>query len=125
MPKILVAEDDFYLRDLYAELLKTEGFEVETAADGPEAFIKLKEGGFDLVLLDIMLPKIDGLQLLKKLKADPPQKENKVVVFLTNVGKDEAIKEGFKLGAAGYLLKGQLTPDQVITEVKNYLSKVS
>jgi len=125
MPKILVAEDDFYLRDLYAELLKTEGFKVDVAADGPEAFTKLKEGGFDLVLLDIMLPKISGLQLLKKLKADPPLKENKIVVFLTNLGTEDVIKEGFKLGAVGYLIKSQLTPDQIVVEVKNYLAKVS
>lgn len=125
MTKILVAEDDFYLRDLYCELLKGEGFEVDMASDGPEAFTKLKEGGFDLVLLDIMLPKISGLELLKKLKADPPLKENKIVVFLTNLGTEDAIKEGFKLGGAGYLIKSQLTPDQVVTEVKNYLAKTT
>lgn len=124
MTKILVAEDDFYLRDLYSELLRAEGFEVEQAADGPEAFIKLKEGGFDLVLLDIMLPKLSGLELLKKLQADPPLTENKIVVFLTNLGTEAAIKEGFKLGAAGYLIKSQLTPDQMVTEVKNYLAKL-
>lgn len=125
MPKILVAEDDFYLRELYSELLKGEGFEVGQASDGPEAFIKLKSGGWDLVLLDIMLPKLSGLDLLKKLQADPPLKKNGIIVFLTNLGKDETIKEGFKLGASGYLIKNQLTPEQVIAEVKNYLAKTS
>lgn len=124
MPKILVAEDDMYLRELYSELLAEEGFEVDSASDGPEAFTKMKSGGWDLVLLDIMLPKLTGLEVLKKLKIDPPLTKNGAVVFLTNLGTEDVIKEGFSLGGTGYLIKSQLTPDQVLTEVKNTLAKI-
>lgn len=121
--KILVVEDDLFLRDLYCELLRDEGFYVDSASDGPEGFTKIKQGGWDLVLLDIILPKMDGLEIMRRLKEDPPKKPNGPIVFLTNLGKDEPIKEGFRLGGAGYLIKSQFTPDQVLSEIKNFLAK--
>ncbi|MDP2671250.1 MAG: response regulator [bacterium] len=121
--KILVVEDDQFLRELYDELLSGEGYEVSVAADGQEGFDKVSAGGFDLVLLDIMLPKIDGLEVLRKLKETPPKQANGPTVLLTNLGQDSIIKEGFSLGAAGYLIKSAMNPDQVLNEVKVFLSK--
>jgi CheY-like chemotaxis protein len=121
--KILVVEDDLFLRDLYCELLQDEGFYVDSASDGPEGFVKMKKGGWDLILLDIVLPKMDGLEIMRRIKNDPPKIPNGPVVFLTNLGKDEPIKEGFRLGAVGYLIKSQFTPDQVLSEIKNFLTK--
>lgn len=121
--RILVVEDDQFLRELYDELLREEGYDVDLAADGQEGLDKASVGGYDLVLLDIMLPKVDGLEVLRKLKEDPPKKANGPTVLLTNLGQDSIIKEGFTLGASGYLIKSAMNPDQVLNEVKVFLSK--
>ena len=121
--KILVIEDDQFLRELYEELLKGEGYSVELAEDGEKGLSKFLEGGYSLVLLDIMLPKIDGLEILRKAKDSKPKKENGPVVLLTNLGQDSIIKEGFSLGASGYLVKSAINPDQVLKEVKVFLNK--
>ena len=121
--RILVVEDDQFLRELYDELLREEGYEVDLASDGQEGLDKATAGGYNLVLLDIMLPKIDGLDVLRKLKAAPPKKPNGPTVLLTNLGQDSIIKEGFTLGASGYLIKSAMNPDQVLNEVKVFLNK--
>lgn len=121
--KILVVEDDEFLRELYDELLKGEGYDVSLAPDGELGLQQITAGGFDLVLLDIMLPKMDGLEILRHVKATPPKQKNGPVVLLTNLGQDSIIKEGFSLGAAGYLIKSAMNPDQVLSEVKVFLNK--
>lgn len=119
--KVLIVEDDQFLREFYQELLESEGMVVDTAPDGDTAFSKIHEGGFDLVLLDIMLPKKDGLQILKEIKVNPPAKTNGPIVVLTNIGQDAIIKNCFEAGAAGYMIKSALNPDQVLQEIHNYL----
>lgn len=122
MQKVLIIEDDQFLRELYAELLESEGLEVGTAVDGVEGLQKAKSGKYDLTLLDIMLPKKDGLSILKELN-EKQRKNLGQVVMLTNLGQDAVIKQGFELGAAGYLIKSALTPDQVLHEVRIFLGK--
>ena len=119
--KILIVEDDQFLREFYQELLQSEGFLSDVAEDGEVAFRKITEGGYDIVLLDIMLPKKDGLQILKDLKTAPPKQHNGPIVMLTNLGQDAIIKQAFDLGASGYLVKSALNPDQVLAEIRNYL----
>jgi DNA-binding response OmpR family regulator len=119
--RILIVEDDQFLREFYQELLQAEGFLADTAMDGEEGANKLHTGGYDLVLLDIMLPKKDGLQILRDNKLNPPQKANGGIVVLTNLGQDAIIKQCFELGAQGYMVKSALNPDQVLTEIHNYL----
>lgn len=121
--KILIVEDDQFLREFYQELLQAEGYSVDTAADGEIALTKIKNNQFNLVLLDIMLPKKDGLQILKDLQATPDILHKTTIVILTNLGQDAIIKNCFDLGVAGYLIKSALNPDQVLTEVKSYLAK--
>mgnify|MGYP001588346746 CR=1 FL=1 len=121
--KILIVEDDQFLREFYQELLQGEGFLVDVAADGEIALKKIQEDQFTLVLLDIMLPKKDGLQILRDLKIKPAANASVIIVALTNLGQDTVIKQAFELGAAGYLIKSALNPDQVLQEVKNYLRK--
>lgn len=121
--RILVVEDDQFLRDLYHELLTQEGYEVDLSPDGEDGLAKVSKGDYDLVLLDIMLPKIDGLEILKRLKGQPPEKPNGSIVLLTNLGQDSIIKEGFNLGASGYLIKSSMNPDQVLSEVKVFLTR--
>lgn len=122
--RILIVEDDQFLRDFYQELLQTEGYTVDVAADGEIAQIKASEGGYGLILLDIMLPKKDGLEVLRGLKAQSPKSPNGAIVILTNLGQDAIIKQSFELGASGYLVKSAMNPDQVLQEIKSYLQKM-
>lgn len=120
--KILVVEDEPALRDLYVEILKQAGFNITSASDGQEAFDLMHTGGYDLVLLDIILPKIDGLSILEKLfNESKPVTPNKHIVVLSNLGQDEAISKALTLGAHGYLLKSDYTPGQIVDQVNHYL----
>ncbi len=123
MAKILIVEDDQFLREFYEELLQGEGYIVDTAEDGAIGLSKLQNGEFDLVLLDIMLPKKDGVQILRDLQVAPPKSANIAIVVLTNLGQESLIKQCFDLGAEGYLIKSALNPDQVLTEIRSYLQK--
>ena len=81
-------------------------------------------GGYDLVLLDIMLPKMDGLKILEKLKKEtPPTLPNKAIVVLTNIDQETSVTQAISLGARGYMMKSDYTPDQVIAKIKEYLAK--
>ncbi|MBU1129957.1 response regulator [Patescibacteria group bacterium] len=120
--KILVVEDETYLRELYVDILSEEGFSVDQAANGYDGYLAILKGGYDLVLLDIMLPKIDGLEVLKKLKNGPkPKKSNGKIVVLTNLSKDTAIADSVAMGVAGYLIKSDLTPGELVENVKHFL----
>lgn len=123
--RILLVEDDKYTRELYEDLLKGEGYDVTCAEDGETGFEKAIEGGFDLILLDIIMPKKDGVSFLKLYQNSTPAKPNGKIVMLTNLNDDSMIKSCFSLGAVGYLMKSELTPDQIIKETKNYLAKAN
>ena len=123
MSRILIIEDDQFLRELYQELLETEGYHVDVAVDGEEGSKKALEGGYELLVVDIMLPKKDGLDILRDLKAKKPKNPNGKIVLLTNLGQDSVIKEGFDLGASGYLIKSSMTPDQVLHEFRALMAK--
>jgi len=120
--RILVVEDEQFLRELYIEILIDAGYNVDSASDGDEAFHKIHSGGYDLVLLDIVLPKRDGLQILKDLKKDPPVKANKAILILSNLGEEAIISEGVALGIRGHLIKSDYTPEQLLGEVKRILT---
>ena len=122
MAKILVVEDDTYIRDLYEEILKGEGYDVSVAIDGEDGVVKAREGGYDLVLLDVMMPKLNGLQVLQKLKEQAPQNPNKKIVLLTNLAQDPVVKEAMQTGASDFLLKADLNPGQLVEKVKGYLA---
>lgn len=121
--RILIIEDDQFLREFYEELLQSEGYHVESAADGDIGLQRLLEGGYDLVLLDIMLPKKDGLEILRYVQGHAPAKPNGSIVILTNLGNDAVIKQCFDLGAVGYLIKSALDPNEVLAEIHSYLLK--
>ncbi|MBI2599887.1 response regulator [Candidatus Daviesbacteria bacterium] len=118
--KILLVEDEDFIRDLYVRQLTKAGFLVKNAADGQTGLNLLKAEGFDLLLLDIMLPGMNGLQLLREFKTQNPNSPM-ITILLTNLGQEAVIKEGFELGAQAYLIKASYTPDQVVNEVRNAL----
>ncbi len=119
--KILLVEDDTYTRDIYREILEEAGFEVSVAVDGQEGLTKLKEGNYSLVLLDVMMPKMDGISVLKALKEDKSPKNGRIIL-LTNLGHDSVIKEAVSLGASDFMVKSDLNPDQLVEKVKSFLS---
>ncbi len=120
--KILVVEDDDFIRDMYYQELTRAGFFVSAAPNGEEGVKLLQQNTFDLVLLDILMPGMNGLEVLKQIKENP-QTQNLKVVLLTNLGQEITIKEGFKMGAIGYLLKASYNPDQIVQEVKNFIDQ--
>ena len=117
MKKILLVEDDTFIRDMYEETLGDSGYEVVVAVDGQEGLEKLKSDTFDLVLLDIMMPKLDGLQVLKEFDGQIPS----TVVMLTNLGQEQVIKNALGMGAAGYLIKSELDPSQIVQKVEEFV----
>lgn len=118
--KILLVEDEDFIRELYTRQLSKAGFTVKSAVDGQSGLETLKAEQFDLLLLDIMLPGMNGLQLLREFKTQNPTSPM-ITILLTNLGQEAVIKEGFELGAQAYLIKASYTPDQVVNEVKNAL----
>ncbi len=122
--RILIVEDDQFLREFYDELLSGEGYITDTAADGEIGLNKIVAGGYNLILLDIMLPKKDGTQILRDLKVTPAKTPNGPIVILTNLGQDTVIETCFNLGASGYIIKSAMNPDQILKEIKNYLANV-
>lgn len=118
--KILITEDETFIADLYSHVLQKAGFQVKTANDGQAALNTLSAEQFNLMLLDIMMPGMNGLEVLRQWKLKNPQ-STMIVLLLTNLGQDSVIKEGFELGAQGYLIKSSMTPEQVVVEVQNAL----
>lgn len=122
MTKILVAEDDKLISGSLCEALKAAGFEPTPAYDGEEAVAKVKEIKPDLLLLDIMMPKLDGISVLWELKADPEVAKTSVIV-LTNIGDTETISKIVEAGAMDYLLKSDQSVDDIIQKVKDVLNR--
>jgi DNA-binding response OmpR family regulator len=120
MAKILIVEDDRFLRELIARKLKNEGYEVSEAVDGEEGLKRIKEEKPDLILLDLILPGIDGFEVLVKAKEDPTTAQIPVII-LSNLGQREEIEKGLKLGAIDYLIKAHFTPGEIIEKIKNLL----
>lgn len=120
--RVLIAEDEQFIRDVYAEMLKNEGFLVEIAVDGKQALEKMQVGGYDLVLLDIMMPFIDGLGVLMKLQETPPTTPNKHILICTSLAADPAVKEALDHGAQDVVFKPDVTPDQLVEKVKKTLA---
>jgi len=120
--KVLLVEDEEFIRDLFKRQLDLSGFTTDAFSNGQDGLAAISKNAYDLVLLDIMLPDINGLQILQNIRSNPTTK-GVAVVLLTNLGQDAVIKQGFELGADGYLVKAAYTPDQIVQEVKNIMQK--
>ena len=120
MQKILIVEDDKFLRELISKKLSTENYEIVEAVDGEKGLDKVKETRPNLVLLDLILPGIDGFEVLTKMKEDPALSSIPVII-LSNLGQREDVEKGLKLGAVDYLVKAHFTPNEIIEKVKEAL----
>ena len=119
---VLVVEDDKFLRELISQKLIKDGFEVESAVDGEEGIKKARELKPNIVLLDLILPGVDGFEVLSKMKSDPDLSSTPVII-LSNLGQKEDVEKGLKLGAIDYLIKAHFTPGEIIEKVKNVLKQ--
>ena len=120
--KVLIVEDDFYICDIYKTEAKRKGYIVYTAADGEEALSLTKVSHPDIILLDIMLPKINGIDVLRTLRTWDGFKQIPVL-FITNVGDSETYQQAMQSGAQDYLVKAQNTPEQIINALAKYLQQ--
>jgi DNA-binding response OmpR family regulator len=118
--KILLAEDDIQLVDMYKRKFKLEGFDVYVAGNGQEAIDQFETFTPDIVLLDIMMPKLSGLEVLRYIRQDSKSK-NALVVMLTNLGNEATSEDIYKLGATDYIVKADMTPLEVTNKVKEIL----
>ena len=116
MKKILLVEDDPLLVDVYSTRLKQSGFEVRVVESGEKALAAAEEQKPDLVLLDIVLPHIDGWDVLQSLRSSEKLKDAQIVI-LSNLGQKEEVAKGLALGAAKYLIKAHYTPSEIVQEV--------
>ena len=124
MKKVLLVEDEKEIRELYTQYLVDSGYAVIPAEDGNIALQKAFAEEWDIMLLDIMLPGQDGIQVLKMLKVNDRLRD-KPVIALTNLNVESVINEVFSLGADGFLVKSEITPDKIVSEVETVLQKYS
>jgi len=123
MVKILLVDDDRLMTKMYKGKFEDDGFNIRTSPNGSEGYKKTIIFKPDLILLDIMMPNVDGLTMLDKLKVNPKTK-NIPVILLTNVGgDDDYVKQGLNSGAVDYLVKSEKDPKEVIAKVKEVLVK--
>lgn len=120
--KILIIEDDLTLRKVLSEFLETEGFLVKTASDGEEGVNLINSSDFDVVLLDIILPKKNGFEVLKEIR-DNKEKSKVPFILLTNLGSLDDIEKALELGATTYLVKGDYQIKEVVEKIKEVLGK--
>lgn len=114
---ILIIEDDDFFRELIKKKLVSEGFEVAEAIDGEKGIDAIRENKPNLVILDLLLPNIDGFEVLSKIKEDSATASTPVII-LSNLGQQEDIERGLKLGATDFLIKSQFDIDQIMDKVK-------
>jgi len=122
MAKILLVEDDPLMVRMYQRKLVNDGYDVAIAVNGEEGMVKIRSFHPDLVLLDIMMPKLNGLQVLERTKSDPTISSIPIMLLTNLGGSEEDIERGLELGAVAYLVKSAYRPDEVISKVKEVLS---
>jgi len=118
--KILIAEDDQFILKAMTTKLTKEGYEVKIAADGVQLMDILKSYLPDLIILDLLMPKKDGFEVLKEVKADPKLK-NIPILIASNLGQENDIQQVLDLGATDYLIKSEFTLESLVQKIKNIL----
>lgn len=122
--RVLLVEDDSFLREISSKKLTKEGFTVFEAIDGEQALEGVKKVKPDIVLLDIILPAIDGFQILSQIRSSDDDATAKVpVIMLSNLGQDDDIKKALDMGANDYLVKAHFTTEEIVEKIKTMLKK--
>lgn len=118
--KVLIVEDDPFIADVYVLKLESEGYEVETAEDGLKGLEMLKKNKYDVILLDILMPNLDGFKVLEQIKMKPDISKIPVII-LTNLSQKKDIQKGIDLGASDYIIKTKFTPSEVVKTISKVL----
>lgn len=118
--KVLIIDDDPFILDMYALKFRADGFQVEVAHDGKAGLEKIKAIAPAIVLVDVVMPVMDGFELLEALKGVTPRPK---IILLTNLGQKENIERGMALGADDYIIKAHFTPSEVVKKTKEILKK--
>ena len=122
MSKVLLVEDDPFLSSLLKNRLQKEGLEVILARDGEEALNSLKSGKPDLILLDLILPKKSGFEVMEEMRNDPQiQSQEMPIIIISNLGQPEDISRGQELGAIEYFIKAKTSIDELVEKIKGFL----
>lgn len=119
--KILLVDDDEFLLDMYSMKFKEAGFNIDIASSGQDALDKLVRKSYDIILLDIVMPGVDGFEVLNRMKNDNLGGGVPVIV-LSNLGQKEDIDRGLSLGAKDYIIKAHFTPTEVVEKIKSHLA---
>jgi len=122
MKKILLVEDEPFLTDIYTTKLERTGFEVQLVTEGDKVLGVLKEFKPDLLVLDIILPNLDGWEVLRKIRKEKGFEELPVII-LSNLGQKQEVMKGLNLGATKYLIKAHYTPSELVEEIKKILEE--
>jgi DNA-binding response OmpR family regulator len=120
--KVLIVEDDEFLRDLVTEKMSKEGFAVRSCIDAPQVFTALAQEKPDIILLDLILPGIDGFEILARIKADESIAHIPVLI-LSNLGQQEDIDRVMSLGAYGFMVKANYTLKEIVARVRKVLAE--
>ncbi len=123
-PVVLLVEDDKFLRELIIQKLEKEGFEAQAAIEATEAFKLMEEKKPNIVLLDLVLPGMDGFAIMHRIKENP-QTSDIAVIILSNLGQKEDQERAMSEGAADYLVKADFTPSEITEKIRNVLSQKS
>lgn len=120
--RILIIEDDRYISKMYQLKLSLEGYEAEVAENGRQGVDKVKDFMPDIILCDILMPELDGFEVIKILKEDE-QTKNIPILIMSNLGQEDHIQKGMQMGAIGYIVKSQYTPSKVVEKIKEVVGK--
>jgi DNA-binding response OmpR family regulator len=120
--EILLVEDDTFIAGMYQAKLSMLGYTVRTAEDGEIGWAELQKAAPDILLLDVVLPKKDGFEVLTEIRKDPKLK-SLPVILLTNLGQKPDVERGLQLGADDYIIKAHFTPSEVVEKVEKMLKK--
>lgn len=120
--KVLIVEDDQYIREMYGLILRKHGYEVVETPDGAAGLTEAQRGGFDLILLDLMMPIMDGLTFLKRLKEHPSHEKSGPIIVMSNLAYGDAAKETEELGAVDFFVKADLEPKEIVEIVKKHIA---
>lgn len=120
--KVLIAEDDVFISEMYSVKLAEAGFEVDVVENGEEALKKIEENGYGVILLDIVMPKVNGWEVLDKVKIHKKEKGYKIIM-LTNLDDKSNIQQAMENGADDYLIKSLFTPEEVLQKINKNLQK--
>jgi CheY-like chemotaxis protein len=119
---ILVVDDEQDALTLFLDIISAGGYSVEGARDGQEALNKLSAKKYDLVLLDIIMPNKDGIATLEEIHLHPETYGKPIINMLTNISSDAAVEKAIALGATGYILKADTTPEDLLKTVNKLLN---